>query len=164
MSCKFHVYIKYATQYKRSKGRQINVQHSNQTFIKNSNNLLRSNPKTEEKKLSETGRLMFSTLIFFALICRVHPTSAAARHPFHVKERAKSVEWFIEDQAFLPSYDLAPPTPLSHPRVSKLSLYLSFPLCRRLSLIDGEGSGGAKSHDAEKAWSSIINHSIPSGR
>jgi hypothetical protein len=58
----------------------------------------------------------------------------------------ESMEWFIEDLAFSPSYDLAPP------------------VCRRSSLLTrkrrGWGSrGGSKSYDGEKVWSSI-NHSI----
>ncbi len=46
--------------------------------------------------------------------------------------------------------------------ISKLSLFLSLPVSRRSSYLTGEGGrggGGAKSHDDEKAWSSI-NHSI----
>ncbi len=50
--------------------------------------------------------------------------------------------------------------------VSKLSLFLSLPVCRRSSLLTGEGGGGdeggAKSYDGEKAWSSV-NPSILSG-
>ncbi len=51
---------------------------------------------------------------------------------------------------------------------SKLSLclFLSLPLCRRASLLKGDGDGGwagwgkgAKADDGEKAWSSI-NHPI----
>ncbi len=49
-----------------------------------------------------------------------------------------SIERFIEDQAFSPSYDLAlPPTP----PISKLSLFLSLPVCRRSSFLTGEGGG-----------------------
>jgi hypothetical protein len=40
---------------------------------------------------------------------------------------------------------------------SKLFLFLSLHVCRRSK--GGSGGGGAKSHDGEKAWSSI-NHSI----
>jgi hypothetical protein len=58
---------------------------------------------------------------------------------------------FVEDQAFLRSYDLAPPP------VSKLSLFLCLYVCRRSSY-DREG-GGAKSYDREKVWPSI-KHSI----
>jgi hypothetical protein len=39
----------------------------------------------------------------------------------------ESINLFIEDKAFSLSYDL--PTPSSSP-VSKLSLFLSFPMCR----------------------------------
>jgi hypothetical protein len=61
------------------------------------------------------------------------------------------------------SYYLAPPPPPLP--VSKLTFFLSLPVCRRSSLLTGEGGGsrgGAKSDDVEKAWSSI-NHSILSG-
>jgi hypothetical protein len=45
------------------------------------------------------------------------------------------IELFIEDQAFLLSYDLAvSPTP-------KLSLFLSLPVYRRSSKTDGRGGG-----------------------
>jgi hypothetical protein len=47
---------------------------------------------------------------------------------------------FEEDQAFSPSYDLAPsPPPPPHPSVSKLSLFFSLPVCRWSSLLTGEG-------------------------
>ncbi len=47
----------------------------------------------------------------------------------------------LEDQAFSLSYDLAPiPTPISS-LVSTLSLFLSLPVCRRSSLLTGEGGG-----------------------
>jgi hypothetical protein len=50
-----------------------------------------------------------------------------------------------------------PPTPF---HVSKLSLFLRLPVCRRSSLLTEEGMrGGAKSYDGEKAWS-FINHLI----
>ena len=73
------------------------------------------------------------------------------------------IELFTEDQALALSSDLAPPphpSPLSP--VSKLSLFLSLPVCSRSSLLTGEGErgqGGAKSYRGEEAWSSI-NHSI----
>ncbi len=44
----------------------------------------------------------------------------------------ESIEWFIEDQAFLPSYDFAPPFPRKS--VSCLS-FLNIPVCRRSSLL-----------------------------
>jgi hypothetical protein len=40
-----------------------------------------------------------------------------------------SIQWFIEDQAFLRSYDLAP-LPLLPSPISKMSLFLSLPVCR----------------------------------
>ncbi len=58
----------------------------------------------------------------------------------------ESIKWFIEDH----------PSP-----VSKLSLFLSLPMCRPSSLLKRGGGGGegAESYDGEKALSSI-NHSI----
>jgi hypothetical protein len=53
--------------------------------------------------------------------------------------RAESIEWFIEDQFFSLSYDLVPPTPFP---VSKLSLFLSLPVCLLSSFLTGEGSKG----------------------
>jgi hypothetical protein len=50
-----------------------------------------------------------------------------------------------------------PPSP-----VIKLSLFLSLPLCRRPSLLTGEGGSGARSYDRKKAWASI-NRLILSG-
>jgi hypothetical protein len=55
---------------------------------------------------------------------------------------------------------LAHPLPLSP--ISKLSLLLSLPVCRRSGLLTGEGEGnggGAKSYDGEKGWPSV-NHSL----
>jgi hypothetical protein len=67
------------------------------------------------------------------------------------------IELFVEDQTFSPSYDFAS---LSAPRlpspVSKSSLFLSLPMCRRSRLLTGEGEEGAKSYHGEKAWSSRI--------
>ncbi len=61
---------------------------------------------------------------------------------------AESIEWFIEDQASSPSYDLAPPHPLLPSQVSKLPLSLSLPECYRSSLLTGEGGrgGGGPNH------------------
>jgi hypothetical protein len=73
---------------------------------------------------------------------------------------------YIEDQAFLRLYDLAPrpsPSPLSP--VSKLPLFLTLPVCRRSSLLTGGWGGGgcgAESHDCKKTWPSI-NRSALSG-
>ncbi len=53
----------------------------------------------------------------------------------------ESIEGFIENQAFLLSFDLAPPPPASPLPVSKLSLFISLPVCRRSSLLTGEGVG-----------------------
>ncbi len=51
---------------------------------------------------------------------------------------------YIEDQAFSPPYDLAPPHPLPPSPVSKLSLFLSLSVCRQSSFLTrggGEGEG-----------------------
>jgi hypothetical protein len=80
----------------------------------------------------------------------------------------ESTECFIEDQAFLRSYDSAPllahPLFLSSP-VSKLPLF-SVSCESSVELTDGRWGGGggrgAKPYDREKAWLSI-NHSILSG-
>ncbi len=55
--------------------------------------------------------------------------------------------------------------PPPHSPVSIVSLFLSLPVCRRSSLLTGEGGGGgggAVTHHREKAWPTI-NHSILSG-
>jgi hypothetical protein len=80
---------------------------------------------------------------------------------------AESIEWFIEDQAFSPSYDFAPPPPPPPSPASKLSLSQSSWVhknctCCRSSLLTGDGARGwdrAKAYDGENAWFSI-NHSI----
>ncbi len=55
----------------------------------------------------------------------------------------ESIEWFIEGQAFSPSYDLAPPPPSS-----------PFPLsvCHRLSLLAGDGWGRGLGRSQSKWW------------
>jgi hypothetical protein len=55
-------------------------------------------------------------------------------------------------------YDSAPrPLPPPLPPVSKLSLFLSLPVCRQSSLLTEEGGGGrgAESYDLKKAWATI---------
>jgi len=62
--------------------------------------------------------------------------------PFTNRQR---IDWFIEGQPFLWWYDSAPRPPSPSP-VSKLSLLHSLPVCRRSSLLAGEGGGrGAES-------------------
>jgi hypothetical protein len=67
----------------------------------------------------------------------------------HVKQRGlNDFNCLIEDQAFLRSHNSAPrppPLPLS---VSKWSLFLIIPVCRRSSLLTGGGGG--------RVWSRII--------
>ncbi len=51
----------------------------------------------------------------------------------------ENIEYFIEDQAFLGSMIRLPsPRPSPSP-ASKLSLFLSLPVCRAYSVIDGRG-------------------------
>jgi hypothetical protein len=54
----------------------------------------------------------------------------------------ESIECCIEEQAFSPSYDLAPSPPPSP--ISPVSKFLSLPVCLRSSLLkdDAEGVGG----------------------
>jgi hypothetical protein len=58
------------------------------------------------------------------------------------------IELFVEDHAFLRSYDTAPRPPSPSPSpVSKLSLFLNLPVCRRPSLLMGwEGAGMEPKH------------------
>ncbi len=65
----------------------------------------------------------------------------------------ESIEWFIEDHAFSPSYDFVPPPPPSlYAPFSKLSLFLSLHVCVAGRAYwqwggggGGGGGGGAKS-------------------
>ncbi len=87
--------------------------------------------------------------------------SAISQYVGHRFLSTESIEWFVEDQAFWRSYNSAthPPTPSSF---SKLPLFLSPPVCRRSSLLTGEGGGGGRgsiSYNREKAWPSI-HHAI----
>ncbi len=69
--------------------------------------------------------------------------------------RAESTECFIEDPAFLRSYDSAPPPPLPHPPVVS---HHESSCVSPVDLADGRGGGGwpgAKSYDREKAGPSI---------
>ena len=80
-------------------------------------------------------------------------------------EAQESREWFIEDQGFSLSYNLAP-SPLSRQQAVSLSQssYVSrVELLTWIGELGGEGGGGAKSYVGEKAWSSI-NHSKLSAR
>jgi hypothetical protein len=60
---------------------------------------------------------------------------------------------YIEDQAFSPPYDLAPPPPPTPSPVSKLYRRHTERLRKRGK--GGADCGGAKSYDGNKAWSSI---------
>ncbi len=76
-----------------------------------------------------------------------------------------SIKWFIEDQAFSLSYDLAPHPPPATSPGSKLSLFLSLPMCRRSSLLTGRGRGRGRSQiiPRREAWSPI-DHALLSGQ
>ncbi len=74
----------------------------------------------------------------------------------------ESIDGFIENQAFLLSFDLAPPHPPPPSHQQVVSLYQSS-CVSRVELSDGRGGGGgAKSYNCEEVWSSI-NYSILSG-
>jgi hypothetical protein len=73
------------------------------------------------------------TLAFPASI----PSSLAPLKAYPAK---RSIEWFIESQAFL--WFRYRPIPSSPSSVSNFSLFLSLPVCRRSSLLKGEGGRG----------------------
>ncbi len=54
---------------------------------------------------------------------------SSGHHITRLSCNPEGIEWFIEDQAFLLSYNSAPRPPSPSP-VSKLSLFLSLPVCR----------------------------------
>ncbi len=58
-----------------------------------------------------------------------------------LRERSESIEWFIEDLAFTPSYNSAPLTTSSS--VSTLSLFLCLPVRRRSTVCWRERGGWA---------------------
>jgi len=58
---------------------------------------------------------------------------------------AESIQWFIEDQAFVKFYDSAPHPPHPNPApVSNLSLFLSLPVCRRWAYWQERGEGSVR--------------------
>ncbi len=69
---------------------------------------------------------------------------------------AESIQWFINDQTFSPSHDLAPPLP-TLPAVSH-----RVRLVNRDNLLTEEGGGGSQ---ITRRWESLVlyNHSILSG-
>jgi hypothetical protein len=73
----------------------------------------------------------------------------------------KSIEWFTEDQAFSPSYDLrivAFPTPSPSPvsKPHRPTTHTKTEKERKLAA-GREVGAGAKSYCGEKSWSSIKN-------
>ncbi len=102
------------------------------------------------------GRFLHTLFIYSAPICQFMPCCGAVG-------TAESIEWFIEDQAFLQSNDSASsPPPALHPSPAiNLSLFLSLPVCRRSvgEMWEGVGGRGAKYQHREIAWPSI-NHLI----
>ncbi len=90
------------------------------------------------KPLSQSQKFSFNDQQTISCYCSL--TAQSHTHNETVTEsHAENIELFIDDQAFSPSYDLAPPSPTP---VSKLSLFLSLPVCRRSSLLTGEGGRG----------------------
>ncbi len=63
--------------------------------------------------------------------------------------KPESIEWFIEDQTFSPSHDLAPPNPLPLSRQQVVSLSQS-PVCRLSSLQMEEGEEKEPNHTAAR--------------
>ncbi len=61
---------------------------------------------------------------------------------FRIIFRSESTDLFVEDPAFLPSFDLAPlpPPPLRQQVVS--TVFLNLAVCRRSSILTGEGRRG----------------------
>ncbi len=92
---------------------------------------------------TEAAQFLFWEYInrnFFALwltssggLCYLHPNGN--------RVKPENIEWFIENQAFSRSFDLAPPHPLPPFPVSKLSLFLTLPVYCPSSLLMGEGFG-----------------------
>ncbi len=75
--------------------------------------------------------------------------------------KAESIQLFIEDQAVSPSHDLAPPPYPPPTPVSKLSLFLSLPECRRPSFQTGEmGGGGVRRHILRRRDILVLNKSF----
>ncbi len=72
-------------------------------------------------------------------------------------DEPESIEWFIEDQGFLPSYDLAPsPPPPPLPSAKQVVSVYQSSCVSPIELTDGSwggDGGGAKTHDGEKACS-----------
>ncbi len=90
-----------------------------------------------------------------------YPEHLSAKSSHREKKIQESIVWFIEDQTFSPSYDLAPFPP---PIPSASWLYFSVFLCGavRTYTYRERRMGWARSqilYDGENAWSSI-SHSI----
>jgi hypothetical protein len=88
--------------------------------------------------LSTDKMVVYSAKYLFELF---YPRTAAASQGGVKGEGtdSKSIEQFIEDLTFSPSYDLAPPPP-PYPLTSQKFVPLSqSPVCRRSSLLTGEG-------------------------
>ncbi len=73
---------------------------------------------------------------------------------------AESIEWFTEDQASSPWYDLAPPPPSPISTVNSTGdTHEDLHVERDTTCCQEGGRGIAKSYVGKKAWSSI-NHLI----
>ncbi len=92
-------------------------------------------------------------------LCGHNPTTLLCREDWMIYRghswlsRAERIEWFIEDQVFLRSYDPAmrpPPSP-----VVKFSLFLRLLVCRRSSLLKG-GGGGVELKNTVPNWAAKL--------
>jgi hypothetical protein len=78
----------------------------------------------------------------FRIQYQIQIGALSTRHSQNLHTYAESIELFIKDQASSSSYDLAPhPTSTPPSPVSKLSLFISLPVCRWSSLLTGKGVG-----------------------
>ncbi len=97
------------------------------------------------------------------LRCFINRMSMSVAETSCLEYESENIEWFIEDQAFTASHDLAPPQPPSPPLPSlscpSVSLFLCVTGQAYWRAREDGGGAGAKSYDGEKALSSI-NHSI----
>ncbi len=120
-------------------------------------------PTQGEKKDQERGLFCFNSFYGKRALC----AGWVGRHdPPHSRQclallqvSTESIERFIEDEAFLRSYEIAPQL---HPPPLCRQHCLSFSSSCVSSLLGDGGGRGAKSYDRGKAWSSI-NNSILSG-
>ncbi len=113
---------------------------------------------------------LFSFLVLLSLLYNVEALSAFTSDKRQVgntcvpdqyiaETQTESIEWFMEDQAFLLSYDSAPGPPPSPslPSANFLSSSVFPCVAGKAYWCGGWSERGAKSHNCEKAWSPINN-------